>query len=71
MLFKYFPDSGTVLGSKPQDPMTKIGDFHDFSEKSPSLKSHNFRATEPILKVRYSLKSYESESLISAEILSF
>ena len=53
-LKEYFPDSGTVLGSKSQDPMTKIRDFRDFSEKSPSLKSHNFRATEPFLKSRHS-----------------
>ena len=70
-IFPENPISQDSFGPEPRDSMTKIRDFHDFLEMMPSLKSHNFRATEPILKVRYSLKNYESESLISAEILSF
>ena len=36
-----------------------------FPENSPTSINHNFLTTEPILKVKDVLESYESESFIS------
>ena len=39
--------------------------FSGFFENPPTLINHNFLTTEPILKVKDVLESYESESFIS------
>ena len=43
----YFETLGHFWAPNPKIRLRKSVDFDDFSEKSPRLKSHNFRATEP------------------------
>ena len=66
MFFQKCRSSGTTFGSKPWIYMTKIPGFPDFFGIPPTLRSHNFFSTEPILNFLDSMESYESNSFISA-----
>ena len=57
-ILRNISDSGTLLGSKLRIRLRKSMDFDDFSGKSPRLKGHNFRATEPFSKSRHSRNIY-------------
>ena len=57
-IFGAFFGEGTFFSQNSRIRLRKFGGCGDFSEKSPRLKGHNFRATEPFLKSRHSRNIY-------------
>ena len=56
--FWCFFGEGTFFSQNSRIRLRKFGGCGDFSEKSPRLKGHNFRATESFLKSRHSRNIY-------------